>query len=105
MRKITKELTKMGHDVSHTVVSGLLHDMNYSLLANSKTLEGTNHIDRDARFEYINKQAKAFLTRNQPIISVDTKKGPFEQFVGHNDRIHLAFGKSKWIFEQRNGLV
>jgi hypothetical protein len=31
--------------------------------------------------------------------------GSFEQFVGHNDRIHLAFGKSKWIFEQRNGLV
>jgi hypothetical protein len=32
-------------------------------------------------------------------------QGSFEQFVGHNDRIHLAFGKSKWIFEQRNGLV
>jgi hypothetical protein len=46
--------------------------MNYSLLANSKTLEGTNHIDRDAQFEYINKQAKALLTTNQPVISVDT---------------------------------
>jgi hypothetical protein len=66
--KITKELTKMGHDVSHTVVCGLLHDMNYSLLANSKTLEETNHIDRGAQFEYI-KKAKASLTRNQPIIS------------------------------------
>jgi hypothetical protein len=39
--------------------------MNYSLLANSKTLEGTNHIDRDAQFEYINKRAKALLTTNQ----------------------------------------
>jgi hypothetical protein len=74
VRKITKELTKMDHNVSHTVVCGLLHDMNYSLLANSKTLEGTNHIDRDAQFEYINKQTKAFLTGKQPIISVDTKK-------------------------------
>jgi hypothetical protein len=34
-----------------------------------------------------------------------TTSGSFEQFVGHHDRIHPAFGKSKWIFEQRNGLV
>jgi hypothetical protein len=48
--------------------------MNYSLQANSKTKEGNQHIDRDAQFEYINTQAKAFLTAREPIISVDTKK-------------------------------
>jgi hypothetical protein len=74
IRKLTRELAKKGHNVSHTVVGKLLHEMNYSLLANSKTLEGTDHIDRDAQFEYINKQATTFLTAKQPVISVDTKK-------------------------------
>jgi Rhodopirellula transposase DDE domain len=74
MRKLTKELVRMGHTVSHTVVGNLLHDMNYSLLANSKTLDGANHVDRDAQFEYINKQATTFLSAKQPVVSVDTKK-------------------------------
>jgi hypothetical protein len=39
--------------------------MGYSLQANSKTREGTQHIDRDAQFQYINAQAKAFLTAGQ----------------------------------------
>src|SRR5262252_4346566 len=34
VRKLTKELTTMGHRVSHTVVCNLLHEMNYSLQAN-----------------------------------------------------------------------
>lgn len=54
--------------------------MGYSLQANSKTREGTQHIDRDAQFQYINAQAKAFLTAGQPVISVDTKK---KELVGN----------------------
>jgi hypothetical protein len=49
----------------------LLRDMGYSLQANSKTREGTQHIDRDAQFRYINTQALAFLAANEPVISVD----------------------------------
>jgi transposase len=74
VRKLTTELNRMGHSVSHTVVGNLLHELNYSLQANSKTLEGTDNIDRDAQFDYINKQAKSFLTAKQPVISVDTKR-------------------------------
>lgn len=74
VRKLTKELNRMGHEVSHPVVGRLLHDMGYSLQANRKTLEGSNHIDRDAQFEYINKRATMFLKAKQPMISVDTKK-------------------------------
>jgi len=48
--------------------------MGYSLQANNKTREGGQHIDRDAQFEYINTQAVAFLTADEPVISVDTKK-------------------------------
>jgi len=74
VRKLTKELTALGHDVSHTAVCKILKEMDYRLQANKKTLEGSNHIDRDAQFEYINKQAKSFIKSKQPVISVDTKK-------------------------------
>jgi hypothetical protein len=80
LRHLVKELTKKGHHVSPTVVGNLLRDMGYHLQANSKTREGDKHIDRDAQFEYINRQAKAFLTANEPVISVDTKK---KELVGN----------------------
>jgi len=52
----------------------LLHDLGYRLQALQKTLEGTAHPDRNAQFEHINATATAFLERQQPVISVDTKK-------------------------------
>jgi hypothetical protein len=72
VRKLTKELTGMGHEVSHTAVCKILKEMDYRLQANKKTLEGSHHVDRDAQFEYINKQAKSFIRSMQPVISVDT---------------------------------
>jgi hypothetical protein len=80
LRKLVTELAKKGHNVSPTVVGNLLRGMGYSLQANSKTREGDHHIDRNAQFEYINTQAKAFLTANEPVISVDTKK---KELVGN----------------------
>src|SRR5712672_3096122 len=80
LRKLTKELTKKGHDVSHTVVGELLQQAGYSLQANRKTREGNQHIDRDAQFQYINKRASSFLKDGQPVVSVDTKK---KELVGN----------------------
>jgi len=80
LRNLVKELAQKGHKVSPTVVGNLLRDMDYSLQANSKTREGAKHIDRDAQFQYINTQAKAFLTADEPVISVDTKK---KELVGN----------------------
>ena len=74
LRNLVKELAKKGHKVCPTVVGNLLRDMGYSLQANRKTREGSNHIDRDAQFQYINARAKAFLATNDPVVSVDTKK-------------------------------
>lgn len=74
LRNLTGELAKLGHEVSPTTVGNLLRGMNYSLQSNRKTQEGSQHIDRDAQFEYINTQAKSFLTAREPVISVDTKK-------------------------------
>ena len=80
LRNLVKGLAKKGHEVCPTVVGNLLRDMGYSLQANSKTREGDRHIDRDAQFQYINTQAKAFLAANEPVVSVDTKK---KELVGN----------------------
>jgi hypothetical protein len=80
LRNLVNELAKKGHNVCPTVVGDLLRGLGYSLQANSKTREGGQHIDRDAQFEYINKQAKALLAAHEPVVSVDTKK---KELVGN----------------------
>jgi len=71
---LADELTKEGHPVSQRAVCELLHEQHYSLQSNRKTEEGTDHPDRDAQFRFISESAKAMQTKNQPVISVDTKK-------------------------------
>jgi Rhodopirellula transposase DDE domain len=73
-RHIADELNKNTTRASHTLVSHLLDDMGYSLQANKKVKEGSDHPDRDAQFNFINEKAKCFQSKNQPVISVDTKK-------------------------------
>jgi len=73
-RKLAEELSSQGYQISHSKVSDLLRELDYSLQANRKTEEGGNHPDRNAQFEHINEQVKLFQKANQPIISVDTKK-------------------------------
>jgi hypothetical protein len=72
--KLAEELTRQKHPVSDRTVAWLLKQSGYSLQANRKTREGSSHPDRNAQFEYINRRVKAFQNRNQPVISVDTKK-------------------------------
>ena len=75
-------LEALGHAVSHTVVAELLHGLGCSLQSNVKTREGRQHSDRDAQFRSIARQVRAVQRRQQPTISVDTKKkelvGPFK---------------------------
>ena len=73
-RSLARELGRMGYKVSHTLVGQLLRTSGYSLQANAKNREGSSHPDRNAQFEYINRQAKRQIARRQPVISVDTKK-------------------------------
>jgi len=74
LRNLAAGLRDLGHRISHNAVADLLRTLGYSLQANRKTLEGTNHPDRDAQFEYINDQVKQALVAREPAISVDTKK-------------------------------
>ena len=74
VRNLSDELNRMGHKTSHRMVAELLHEMDYSLQANRKTLEGESHPDRNAQFEFINQKVKDLQSMEQPVISVDTKK-------------------------------
>ena len=74
VRVLAEELRREGHAVSHQTVAELLHEMDYSLQANQKKLEGSQHADRNQQFEYINRKAQRYLKQGEPVISVDTKK-------------------------------
>ncbi len=74
VRRLAEELRRRGHQVSHTLVAELLHQLNYSLQGNRKTREGSSHPDRNAQFEHINAKVEEFLELSQPAVSVDTKK-------------------------------
>jgi hypothetical protein len=72
--KLAAELSRQKHPVSNRTVAALLKQAGYSLQANRKTREGASHPDRNAQFEYLNECVRRFDRREQPAISVDTKK-------------------------------
>src|SRR5882724_3227031 len=69
VRNLAEELTTQGYEVSHQVVAELLHDLEYSLQGNRKVLEGSQHPDRNAQFEYLNDQVQRQVAAGQPAIS------------------------------------
>jgi hypothetical protein len=73
-RHLSTALAKRGFIAGQKLVGRLLKRLNFSLQANCKTREGANHPDRNAQFEHINANVKAFQAAGQPVISVDTKK-------------------------------
>jgi Rhodopirellula transposase DDE domain len=74
LRQLESELVAQGYAVSHASIGALLKKLGYSLQGNRKTLEGSNHPDRNAQFEYINARTEEAVRNGQPVISVDTKK-------------------------------
>ncbi|MYT79307.1 ISAzo13 family transposase [Streptomyces sp. SID8364] len=79
-RKLAAVLTRQGHRVSADTVAGLLREEGFSLQANSKTIEGAQHPDRDGQFRYLNEQARDHRDAGDPVISVDSKK---KELIGH----------------------
>jgi hypothetical protein len=73
-RQLAAALQAQGHRVSYRTVARLLGQLEYSLQAPRKVLEGGDHPDRDAQFEYLNAQVTAALADGQPVVSVDAKK-------------------------------
>jgi hypothetical protein len=72
--KLAAQLGELGHQIVDRSVLRLLGRMGFSMQANRKTREGSDHPDRDAQFHYINQTVTAALEAKAPVISVDTKK-------------------------------
>jgi hypothetical protein len=85
-RQLAEALVLQGYQVSHTTVAELLRHLGYSLQGNAKTIEGKQHPDRDAQFQYINRLTKRHLRRKLPAISVDTKKKELVGGYGNGGR-------------------
>ena len=88
VRVLEKELRAKGYQISYPSVASLLKELEFSLQANQKTLEGAKHPDRNKQFEFINKRAKWFLERDFPVVSIDTKK---KELIGNYKN-----GGKKW---------
>jgi hypothetical protein len=73
-RQLAAALRAQGHQVSHQTVASLLQQLEYSLQAPRKLLEGKSHPDRDDQFTYLNAQVRETLAAGQPVVSVDCKK-------------------------------
>ena len=73
-RKLADELTERGHPIGFRTVPKLLRMLGYSLQSARKTLEGSQHPDRDAQFQTINAKVAAAIAAGQPAISIDSKK-------------------------------
>jgi len=73
-RTLAAQLTAQGYRVGADTIADLLRREGFSLQANTKTIEGKQHPDRDAQFRYINDQVKQHQDTADPVVSVDTKK-------------------------------
>jgi transposase len=91
VRKLAVELRDQGQEVHFTTVAALLRSLGYSLQSNRKTLEGTQHPDRDLQFRLINERVAAAIAAGEPAISIDTKKKELVGVVNTN-----AGGGMEW---------
>lgn len=74
-RELASALAREDYQISPDTVGRYLSEIGYSLQANMKTLEeGATHPDRDKQFQHLNTRVQRFLKREDPVISVDTKK-------------------------------
>lgn len=107
---LARTLTAAGHPVGRTAVARLLKERGYRLQAPQKRLEGMQHPERDAQFQYIADHSAAWRAAGVPVISVDAKKkelvGDFKnggrewhpagqpEAVQCHDFAHLGLGKA-----------
>jgi len=91
-RRLAEELARKGYKAGARLVASLLKGLGYSLQGNRKTLEGKQHPDRNAQFEYINERVAKQLRNAQPVISVDTKK---KELIGNYANRGTQWQKAK----------
>jgi len=96
-RRLCEMLNEQGFIVSPIQVCRLLHELEYQLSANRKSLEGGTNPDRNTQFEFINEQSAKFLKRNCPVISVDAKKKELIGNYKQNGRVWRPKGDPELV--------
>jgi hypothetical protein len=96
-RRLAELLRQQGFDVSKSQVCRLLHEMEYQLASNRKSIEGGTNPDRNTQFEYINKQSARFLKGGCPVISVDAKKKELIGNFKQNGRVWRPKGEPELV--------
>jgi Rhodopirellula transposase DDE domain len=96
-RHLAGELGRLGHRVSRGTVARLLKANGFSLQANAKTTEGTQHPDRDHQFSYLNTQIEDHQGAGDPVISVDAKKKELVGEYKNNGREWAPTGRPRRV--------
>jgi hypothetical protein len=89
---LAAELQRQGFQISSVKVGQLLKQDGYSLQSNRKTIEGKQHTDRNAQFEFIAKRVASEQRRRQPTVSIDTKK---KEIIGNYKNGGKTYRKQK----------
>jgi len=96
-RRLCEMLNEEGFQLSHMQVCRLLHELEYQLSANRKSLEGGTNPDRNTQFEFINEQSASFLKKKRPVISVDAKKKELIGNYKQNGRVWRPKGEPELV--------
>lgn len=73
-RGLAKELQKKKYCIGHSTIPRLVKELGYTLKKNRKRLSRKQDEHRDEQMKCLTRQRKRFLSKNQPVISVDCKK-------------------------------
>jgi len=93
-RNIADAMRERGYTISHAKVGELLRAEGYSLQENRKMKQvGSQHVDRDRQFQYINDTANAYMNSGEPVISIDCKKKENVGNYKNDGRIYCEKGK------------
>jgi hypothetical protein len=75
IQNMVDQLAGQGLPMNPIVIGNLLKEQGYRLRTNrNKMAIGRRHPDLDAQFRYINKRAKAFTGRGEPVLFLDLKE-------------------------------
>ena len=81
LRELERQVARLGLRCGKDAIARMMREEGYSLQGMSRTAEGSQHPDRDARFGRINGMIMQFRAAGDPVVSVDGKKkeqaGPF----------------------------
>ena len=90
-RSLRDDLAARGIPLCPNSVGKMLQAGGFSLRCCRKSIAETQHPDRDRQFRLITEQRKRFEDRQQPIISVDTKK---RELVGNFSNKGQRYGRT-----------